>query len=175
MSKIIALGIVMVACNLPGLRVQAQDLKPRAVLFHVTSVQHADDNTACKMDKCSAIKYTVEGYVEAQQPGTTTQYVISCDEYVYVRPRPHRNNICARFHAGKTYTAELESESISFPHSMLNKDFETDYSIVAEREIPVNPLQPGITGNGEPREATNGTEQRDTTRGPEQLASKNNN
>ena len=175
MSKIVALGIVMIACSLPGLSAQAQDSKPRVILFHVTSVQHADDSAACRVHTCSAVRYTVEGYVELQQTGTTTQYVITCDEFMNVRPHPHRDNICARFHAGKTYTAQLQSETISFPHSMLNKDFETDYSIAAEKEIPLNPVQPGITGNGEPREATNGAEQRDTSRGPEQLASKNNN
>ena len=90
-------------------------------------------------------------------------------------PLPHRDNICARFHAGKAYTAQLLSDSVSFPYSGLNKDFETDYNIVSEREIPINPAQPGINGNGEPREATNGPDQRDTTRSPEQLASKTNN
>lgn len=175
MSKIIALGIVMMACYLPGLTAQTQDWKTRIILFHVTAVQHADNTAACKVDTCSSVRYTVEGYIETQQSATTTQYVITCDEFMNDRPHPHRDNICARFHAGKTYAAQLQSERISFPHSMLNKDFETDYSIVSEREIPINPAQPGINGNGEPREATNGPDQRDTTRSPEQLASKTNN
>ena len=33
MSKTIALGIVMIACNLPGLRLQAQDSQPRVAPF----------------------------------------------------------------------------------------------------------------------------------------------
>jgi hypothetical protein len=118
------------------------------------------------------MKYTVEGYVDIQHGVTKTEYVITCNELIYEFPRPHRGNICARFHAGNAYAAHLQSDSIEFPSSMLNKDFETDYSIVSEKEIPRGPFDMETPGSPEPQVATSGPEQREAPRGQEQMASK---
>jgi len=136
MLRIIAIGLVIMACFLSAL--SAQELRaeqnPQVILFHVTSVQHADGANACSAGACSAIKYTIEGYAEMRYDAAMTEYVLTCDEYIVRKPHPHRNNICARVHAGNTYTVELLSDSVSFPYSRLNKDFEANYSIVSERE-----------------------------------------
>ncbi len=172
MRKVISLTIVMAACILPGLSAQAQEQRAKVILFHVTSVQRADNSAACKSATCSSVKYTVSGYADVENAATKTEYVITCDEFMNDRPHPHRDNICARFHAGKAYMAQLQSDVISFPHSMLNKDFETDYSIMSERAIPLGPDDRMAPGGSEPREATNGPDQRNAPKGPEQLASK---
>lgn len=115
--------------------------------------------------------YTIEGFVSVSQVATNTQYVITCDEFKSNRPFPHRNNICARFHAGEVYTAEMQSDRVSFPNSRLNKAFETDYRIVAEKEIPKGPNDRETAGTSEPREAANGPHRAEAAKGPEQLAS----
>jgi hypothetical protein len=174
MPKIIAFGTLIMACGLSTLAAQAQvqEWKPKMILFHVTSVQRADDPVACKSGKCNVVRYKVEGYADIQQGATTTEYVITCDEHVTSRPLPHRDNVCARFHAGNAYTAQLLSDSVSFPYSMLNKDFETDYNIVSEREMARAPEQPEVTKAPEKREATRGPEQPVSVKGLEQMASK---
>jgi len=163
---------VMIACGLQTLGAQNQERKPKVVTFHVTSVERADNPAACKTEMCSVVKYKVEGFVNAEPDSIATKYAITCDEYYSDRPHPHRNNICARFHAGNAYTAYLFSDSISFPFSGLNKDFETDYSIVSEMEIPRGPGQKDVNGGSEPREATRSPERQVPAKGPEQLASK---
>jgi len=171
MQKIGVFAILMIALNLSGVITQAQELKSNVIFFHVTSVQHADNSAACQTESCSAMKYTIEGFVSVSQAATKTQYVITCDEFKNNRPFPHRNNICARFHAGEVYTAEVRSDRVSFPHSKLNKAFETDYRIVSEKEIPKGPDDRETPGKLEPREATNHPQQVDVAKGPEQLAS----
>jgi hypothetical protein len=175
MPKIIAAGIVMMACSLSVLYAQEQEWKPKMILFHVTSVQRVDDPVACKSGKCNLVKYKVEGYADPQNNGTATEYVITCDEHVTSHPLPHRDNICARFHAGNAYTAQLLSDSVSFPYSGLNKDFETDYAIVSEKELMKSPELREATGNSEQREATKSPEKHEAAKGTEQLASKNSN
>ena len=139
MQKIGVSAVVVIALNLGGVITQAQESKSNVILFHVTSVQRTDNSAACQTESCSAMKYTIEGFVSVSQVATKTQYVITCDEFKSNRPFPHRNNICARFHAGEVYTAEMQSDRVSFPNSRLNKAFETDYRIVAEKEIPKGP------------------------------------
>jgi hypothetical protein len=172
MPKVIAIAAVMFACGLPTLCAQDQVEKPKEVVFHVTSVERTDNSSACKVDRCSAVKYKVDGYVNAEPNAVATQYVITCDEYFLELPHPHRDNICARFHAGNAYTALLQSDRISFPSSGLNKSFETDYSIVAEKEIPKGLEMRDPDGSSEPRQATGTPEKREPAKGPEQLASK---
>lgn len=174
MSKFIPLAIVMIVCNLSGPSARAQEEQPQAILFHVTAVERADDTAACKTESCSAMKYTVEGFADVHHTASKTQYVITCNEVMNSRPVPHRDNICARFHAGNAYMAELQSDRVSFPHSMLNKAFETDYSIVSEREIPKGPDDRETPGAREPREANNGRVRHEAAKGPEQLASRDN-
>jgi hypothetical protein len=177
MSKVVAVAvaIVMIACGLQTLGAQDQDRKPKVVTFHVTSVERADNSTACKSDTCNVVKYKVEGYVNSEPNPVATRYVITCDEYYSDRPHPHRNNICARFHAGNAYTANLFSDIVSFPFSGLNKTFETDYSILSEKQIPIGLGQPDVNGGSEPREATRSPERQEPAKGPEQLASKTGN
>lgn len=172
MSKFIAVASVMIICGLVNPGAQAQGQKPKTILFHVTAVQRVDDSAPCKAAECSVVRYRVEGYADADRDAITTSYVITCDELFYERPRPHRSNICARFHAGSAYTAELSSDSISFPHSGLNKAFETDYAIVSEKELPASVFPHSAPGTTEPREATGNPAPQETAKGPEQLASR---
>lgn len=172
MNKFFTVALLMVTFALSNLGAQVPEQKSKVILFHVTSVQHIDDSASCKGGECSVVKYRVEGYADGNQETTTTSYVITCDELFYQRPHPHRNNICARFHAGSAYTAQLMSDSISFPYSGLNKAFETDYSIVAEKEMPASINPQGAPGNSEPREATKAPQPQVPAKGPEQLAVK---
>ena len=172
MSKLLFVAVATVTFALSNLSAQRPEQKSRVILFHVTSVQRVDDSSGCKASECSVVKYRVEGYAEGDQENASTSYVLSCDELFYERPHPHRNNICARFHAGSAYTAQLMSDSISFPTSGLNKAFETDYSIVSEKEMPASLNPQGASGNTEPREATKSPEPPRPAKGPEQIASR---
>ena len=175
MSRIIAVAIVMIACGLQTLGAQDQARKPIVVVFHVTSVERVDNSAACKSGACTALRYKVEGYTDAEPGPLSTHYVISCDEFYSDRPVPHRNNICARFHAGSAYTANLLSDIVSFPFSGLNKSFETDYRIVSEKQMPKGLDQQNVNGESEAQQATRSQERRQPPKGPEQLASKANN
>jgi hypothetical protein len=134
MKKFITIGIVLVACNWSSLR--AQDLQPKTkiVAFHVTAVRQTVETNACQSGQCSQTKYTIEGFAEIEHNVSVTEYVLTCDEFAASLPHPHRNNICARVHAGSAYEVELLSDSVSFPFSRLNKDFEANYKIMSERE-----------------------------------------
>ena len=171
MQKIGVFAIVLIALNLGGVITHAQESKSNVILFHVTSVQRTDNPAACETESCSAMKYTVEGFVSVSDTATKTQYVITCNEFKNDHPFPHRDNICARFHAGEVYTAQVQSDRISFPNSMLNKAFETDYRIMAEKEIPKGPDDRETAGTSKPREAAIGSHQAEAAKGPEQLAS----
>ncbi len=172
MQKIGVFVIVAIALNLGALITQAQESKSNVILFHVTSVQHVDNPAACAdTESCSAMKYTVEGFVSLSNVATKTQYVITCNEFKNDQPFVHRDNICARFHAGEVYTAELQSDRISFPYSKLNKDFETDYRIMAEKVVPKGPGDLETPSSASPREAKNIPHRADGAKGPEQLAS----
>jgi hypothetical protein len=172
MSKIFTLAFVMIAFGSSVLSAQTQQFRSKAILLHVTSVERAHGAVACKSGSCSAMKYTVDAYADAQRGATKTEFVITCNELMYDLPRPHRDNICARFHAGNVYFAHLQSDSISFPHSMLNKDFETDYRIVSEKEVALGPEDRLNADSADPRVASNHTEQPDTTKNSEQVASR---
>jgi hypothetical protein len=171
MPKTAAVWIALVLLSLCASSAPAQDTKPKEILFRVTSVQRADSAVECKAGNCSVVKYTVEGFADGQLDPMTTQYVITCEEYMADRPVPHRNNICARFHAGEAYAAQVQSDLVSFPFSRLNKVFETDYSIVSEKEI-ARSLKPTNPGSQDQRDATRVPEQHETAKGSEQLASK---
>ena len=134
MLKSIAIALVMSACNLAVISAQEPQQNTKTIVFHVTSVQKVDDTSACKSGMCSAVKYTIEGYAEIERNVSVNEYVLTCDEFAASRPHPHRNNICARVHAGSAYVVELLSNSVAFPYSRLNKEFEANYSIVSEKE-----------------------------------------
>ena len=147
MKKIIAVGIVLMVCSFSVLR--AQDLQPKSqtAVFHVNAVRQTEKASVCKLGQCSQTTYTIEGFAEIAPNVSVTEYVLTCDEFAASLPHPHRNNICARLHAGSAYEVELLSDSVSFTFSRLNKDFEANYRILSEKE---------------------------TTRGMEQLISQNN-
>lgn len=134
MLKSFAIVLAMSACTLAAISAQEPHQNSKTMVFHVTSVQFADDTSACKSGMCSAVKYTIEGYAEIDHNVSVNEYVLTCDEFAASRPHPHRNNICARVHAGSAYVVELLSNSVAFPYSRLNKDFEANYSIVSEKE-----------------------------------------
>jgi hypothetical protein len=134
MLKTVAIALVMSGCTLAMLSAQEPQQNTKTMVFHVTSVQQVDGTSACKSGMCSAVKYTIEGYAEIEHNVSVTEYVITCDEFAVSHPHPHRNNICARVHAGSAYVVELLSNSVAFPYSRLNKEFEANYSIVSEKE-----------------------------------------
>lgn len=170
MSKIISAAIVLLACALPCAGARAQEKASKVILFHVTSVERLDNPGGCKVGACSVVKYRVEGFATTEGDATTTSLVISCDELVFELPRPHRNNVCARFHAGNAYTAQLMAESVLFPFSGLNKAFETNYSILSEKEMPVS-ADRSLPGSVEQHEATKTPAAHEPAKSAEQVAS----
>ncbi len=172
MPKILTLAFVMIAFGVSVASAQTQQFRSKSILLHVTSVERSHGSVACKSGSCSSMKYTVEAFADARRGATKTEYVITCNELMYDQPQPHRDNICARFHAGNVYSAHLQSDSISFPHSMLNKDFETDYRIVSEKEVALGPDDRTTPGSAEPRVASNDPGQGDAAQGTEEAASR---
>jgi hypothetical protein len=134
MIRLVTIGAVLFACSLSLL--SAQNLQPatRTVVFHVTSVRQTNEASPCNFGTCNTDKYTIEGFAELNGNVSVAEYVLTCDEVSASLPHPHRNNICARVHAGKAYEVQLLSNSVSFPYSRLNKDFEANYNIVSEKE-----------------------------------------
>jgi hypothetical protein len=141
MREILALWVLILSgCALTG-NAQDQSVNIPATLFYVTSVGHSTNPAECEARPCTAITYRVEGYIKSQQDERIVDLVLTCNEHTAIKPAPHRLDICARVHAGKSYMIDLQSETVSFLHSGLNKAFEVDYKIESEKETP------GIAGS----------------------------
>jgi hypothetical protein len=104
------------------------------VSFHVTSVQRGDATDYCTTGKCSATRFTVEGYTQDKDGGV--QYVLECVEVLPNEPGQHSVS-CFRVHAHADYMVRIFAESVAFGHNQSpeHDSVEVDYNITSEKEI----------------------------------------
>jgi hypothetical protein len=109
----------------------AQDAR---VSLHVTSVRQGDANDYCTTGRCSATRFTVEGYTQDEDGGT--QYVLECVEVIASEPGQH-SVTCFRAHARAKYIVRIFAQSVAFGHdqSAQNVPIEVDYNIKSEKEV----------------------------------------
>lgn len=98
MKKYVLASIVLLAF---ARQLSSQDEK---VLFHVTSVEQGDATDYCTTGKCSATRFTVEGYTRDKD--ASVQYVLECVEVIALEPN-HRPVTCARVHAHTDYRVRV--------------------------------------------------------------------
>jgi hypothetical protein len=111
--------------------------KGRKINFHVTSVRQEDDKTVCQTGECSATKITVEGYANLPHTGSRIDFVLTCEEYLAYKPKPHISLSCARVHANSNYDAILYPDSIYFLNMPKPADsaMEANYEIESDEEV----------------------------------------
>ncbi len=91
----------------------AQD-KGEKIVFHVTSVRSEDATDYCTTGKCSATRFTVEGYSDVKGRPTVTEYVLECVETLVTETPVHYTVVCDRVHANNDYDATLYADNIMF-------------------------------------------------------------
>jgi hypothetical protein len=131
-------SLLLFAGRLSGQSQDDDGSKGRKIIFHVTSVRHEDDATVCRSGECSATKFTVEGYADGPHTGSRIEYVLTCDEYLAYKPKPHLSLICGRVQANSNYDATLYPDSIYFlvntPKSA-GSAIEANYEIESDEEV----------------------------------------
>lgn len=131
-------SLSLLAGHLNGQSQDDDGTKGRRIIFHVTSVHRADDDSLCQSGECSATKFTVEGYANGTHPGFRIEYVLTCDEYMVHKPNPHITISCGRVHANNDYEATVFTDSIAFIDSKPKAEgspAEVDYDIKSEKEV----------------------------------------
>lgn len=107
------------------------------ITFHVTSVRYEDESSDCDPSKCSAKKFTIEGYADGAHTGRRTAYVLTCDEYVVFKPTAHAAVTCGSVHADNDYDARVFGNSINFwpEEKYTPPPLRGLYNIVSETEV----------------------------------------
>jgi hypothetical protein len=107
------------------------------VSLHVTSVQQGDATDYCTTGKCSATRFTVEGYTQDKDGGV--QYVLECVEVIANEPGQH-SVTCFRAHAHADYMVKIFTQSVAFGRNQSPQQdpVEVDYNIKSEKEIKTN-------------------------------------
>jgi len=107
------------------------------VLFHVTSVEQGDAADYCTTDKCSATRFTVEGYT--QDKDAVVQYVLDCVEVIASEPTPHKSIQCVKVHSHADYEVTIGADFIIFasdaPTKQEKEPFVSGYRIKSEKEV----------------------------------------
>jgi hypothetical protein len=119
--------------SLVGIEALAEGVQTEHVTFHVSSIQSGDANGDwCSSGKCSAKKFTVEGYTNS------TEYVLECVEVLADEPSPHYTIVCPKLHAHNDYDARLGADYIAFGEDKkaTGEPILSAYQIVSEKEIP---------------------------------------
>jgi hypothetical protein len=108
------------------------------ITFHVTSVEQGDATDYCTTGKCSATRFTVEGYT--QDKDAAVEYVLDCVEVIVNEPTPHIKIRCARVHSHSDYMVRLGDDFVSFGDSPSSQTepLESAYKIKSEREVRKN-------------------------------------
>ena len=112
----------------------------RAV-FHVTSVRSGEAKDWCGTGNCSAIRYTVEGYITSKDDPFSVEYVLECVEVLNMIQET--TVVCAHVHAHEEYPVTVFSDGINFEHQFEHKKESSDtkeptysgYKIVSEKEV----------------------------------------
>jgi hypothetical protein len=106
------------------------------IAFHVTSVSQADATDYCTTGKCSATRFTVEGYT--QDKDAAVQYVLECVETIVNEPTPHYTVRCTRVHSHSDYLVKLGADYVRFgdpPATQETEPFLAAYLIKSEKEV----------------------------------------
>lgn len=109
------------------------------VSFHVTSVEQGDAQDYCTTGKCSATRFTVEGYT--QDKDAIVQYVLDCVETIANEPTPHISVRCVRVHSHSDYMVKLGADYVIFgdaPATQEKEPFLSAYRIKSEKEVRKN-------------------------------------
>jgi hypothetical protein len=125
--------LTMCIGSLVGIEALAEDAQTEHVTFHVSSIQSGDaTGDWCNSGKCSAKKFTVEGYTDS------TEYVLECVELFATEPSPHYTIVCPKLHAHNDYAARLGADFIAFgdDKKATGEPILSAYQIVSEKEIP---------------------------------------
>lgn len=116
--------------------VPAGSQQDERVTFHVTSVEQSDATEYCTTGKCSATRFTVEGYT--QDKDASVQYVLDCVETLVNEPTPHYTVRCARVHSHSDYLVKLGDDFIAFGDGQATQEKEpiiAAYRIKSEKEV----------------------------------------
>jgi hypothetical protein len=122
-------------CLLVALAQQVASQNSR-VLFHVTSVEQGDATDYCTTGKCSATRFTVEGYT--QDKDVVVQYVLDCVEILANEPTPHVFVQCPRVHSHNDYMVKVSSDFVIFgdtPATQTSEPYLSGYRIKSEKEV----------------------------------------
>ena len=113
-------------------QVSGQDEK---VTFHVTSVEQDEAKDYCTTGKCSATRFTVEGYT--QDKDASVQYVLDCVEVIANEPTPHISVQCARVHSHSDYMVKIGADFVAFEDSpsSQHEPYASAYRIKSEKEV----------------------------------------
>lgn len=103
--------------------------------FHVSSVKTEDARDWCTTGKCSAERFTVEGYIKGESK--LVEYVLECVETIANEPSPHYTVICIHVHANNDYAVKVGTDSVLFEHEPPSGDaLVSAYRIISEKEAP---------------------------------------
>lgn len=106
------------------------------VSFHVTSVEQDEAKDYCSSDKCSATRFTVEGYTQDKE--SVVQYVLDCVEVLSYDPKPDISVQCVRIHSHNDYMVKVGSDFVIFgdaPATQTSEPFISGYRIKSEKEV----------------------------------------
>lgn len=104
---------------------------PPTTTLHVTSVKSEEAKDWCTDGKCSATRYTVEGYADS------VDYVLDCVQVMATEPSPHFVTVCSHVHANSDYAVKILSDAVSFLDEAGSSGTEPShalYQIVSEKE-----------------------------------------
>jgi hypothetical protein len=108
------------------------------VLFQVTSVRSQEAKDYCEAGKCSATRFTVEGYVDVKGHVDAVEYVLECVELIENEPKPYLAIVCSHVHAHEDYAVKIGDTYISFSEAVQKSKSEpiySSYAIVKEKEV----------------------------------------
>jgi hypothetical protein len=106
------------------------------VSFHVTSVEQGEAKDYCTTGKCSATRFTVEGYT--QDKDASVEYVLDCVEIIANDPTPHLSVQCARVHSHNDYKIRVGADFVFFgdiPAAQQKEPYFAAYRIKSEKEV----------------------------------------
>jgi hypothetical protein len=107
----------------------------KAVL-HVTTVKREDATDWCTTGKCSATRYTVEGYRAAKNPNEVISYLLECVEVISTEDAKV-TLACVRVQADEDYEVKILPDAVLFQvEEPPKKDgpHQSGYMIKSQRE-----------------------------------------
>ena len=90
--------------------------KPLEITLHATSVRQEEDLSGqyCEAKDCQATTFTVEGYADAADKASRTEYVLTCSQVMALKPSPRVTVSCGSIHADNDYHGRVFDNTIGF-------------------------------------------------------------